>query len=262
MTVETEELSRSQHPASDAPFVPWDTLYRYLKTNFRQGDHVAVLGPTGAGKTHIALAVGDLRTYTILLACKPNDPLILDALARGYWLVPTDKLEIPYVDGKPYHPRVIYWPRLSAKQRRAVGDHRVLEAERNMQAPRVKSALGYVRQNGHWSIILDEGTYICRDLHLQRDVDSALFQFRTLNASIILLGQRPSWMGRYALSQPTHLFLFNTNDREDRKALGDISGVDTKLVRDLVGGLSFKEHHFLYIDTREQRMFRSVAPPR
>ena len=131
-----------------------------------------------------------------------------------------------------------------------------------MHKPRVQAAIGYVRQNGHWAIILDEGTYICRDLSLQRDVDSALMHFRTLNSSIIILGQRPSWMGRYTLSSPTHLFLFNTNDREDRKALGDISGVDTKIVRDIVGDLSYERHEVLYLDTRRRHMVRTIAPAR
>jgi hypothetical protein len=242
--------------------VPWAELYRYLGANFRQGDHVAILGPTGAGKTHIAFAVAELRSYVILIACKPEDPLVDDALKRGYWLIPTDKLEVPYSDGRPLHPRVIYWPRLAEKTRRKIPDHQLLAAERAHQKPRVGAALGYVRQNGHWAVIVDEGTWVCRDLNLQRDVDSALFSFRTLNSSVIILGQRPSWMGRYVLSSPTHLFLFNTNDRDDRKALGDVSGIDSALVRDIVGELDFDRHHFLYIDTRTRTMLRSVAPPR
>lgn len=245
-----------------APFVQWSSLYSYLKTNFEQGDHVAILGPTGSGKTHIALEVAELRSYVIVVACKPKDPLVEDALQKGYWLVPTDRLEIPYVDGRPYHKHVIYWPRLSESARRKIPDQHVIEAETMHQKPRVRGALGYVRNNGHWAIILDEGTYVCRDLNLQRDVDKSLFQNRTLKSSILILGQRPSWMGRYALSQPTHLFLFNTNDREDRKALGEISGVDTSLVRDLVGSLDFPRHEFLYIDTRNRKMFRSIAPRR
>ena len=249
-------------PDAEAPRVPWDHLYRYLGDKFEQGDHVAVLGPTGSGKTHIALEVAELRTYVILLACKPQDPLIVDAQKRGYWMIPTDKIEIPYSDGKPLHRKVIYWPRLSERSRKKLPHHMLLPAERQMQKPRVAATLGYIRQNGHWAIVIDEGTYVCRDLNLQRDVDSALFQNRTLKSSIILLGQRPSWMGRYALSQPTHLFLFNTNDREDRKALGDVSGVDSNLVRDLVGGLDFRAHEFLYIDTRDRIMFRSIAPRR
>lgn len=245
-----------------APRVGWPHLHGYLRRNFRQGDHVAIIGPTGVGKTHVAFPVAELRGHVIVIACKPRDELVSDALERGYWLVPTDQLEVPYVDGRPVHSRVVYWPRLGERTRRKLPPEQVLRAEKVHQRPRVGAAFGYVRNEGHWCLVVDEGTWVCRDLGLQRDVDSALFQFRSLNASIVILGQRPSWMGRYVLSSPTHLFLFNTNDGDDRKALGDVSGVNTRLVAELVARLDFERHEFLYIDTRRRLMFRSVAPPR
>lgn len=255
------ELSEAELDQA-APFRPWPALYGYLRREFAQGDHVAIIGPTGTGKTHIALEVAEIRSYVIVVACKPRDPLIEDAMARGYWLNQTDHLEIPYTDGRPLHPKVVYWPRLGERTRRKLPQQHVLAAEKAHQKPRVGAAIGYVRNEGHWCLIIDEGTWVCRDLNLQRDVDSALFQFRTLNASVIILGQRPSWMGRYVLSSPTHLFLFNTNDTNDKKALGEISGVDTKLVERIVSRLSHRAHECLYINTRTREMFRTVAPAR
>lgn len=245
-----------------APRLEWPAMFSYLQREFQQGDHVAIIGPTGTGKTHMALEIAEIRTYVLVVACKPRDPLVTDTMKRGYWHVPGNKLEIPYADGVPLHKRVVYWPRLSKAVSDKMPAHRRLKAERDLQKPLVGGALGYVRSNGHWALVLDEGTWICRDLNLQREVDSALFQFRTLNASMIVLGQRPAWMGRYVLSQPTHLFLFNTNDTNDKKALGDIGGVDTKLVQHLVGQLDKNGHECLYINTRHYEMFRTVAPPR
>jgi len=245
-----------------APAVAWADLYTYLGREFKQGDHCAIIGPTGSGKTHVAFPVAELRSYVIVVACKPADPLVTESLSRGYHLNDTDELEIPYSDGVPLYRRVVYWPRLSERARRKLPQAQVLAAEKRHQRPRVGAAIGYVRNEGHWALVLDEGTWVCRDLNLQRDVDSALFQFRTLNSSVIILGQRPSWMGRYVLSSPTHLFLFNTNDGDDRKALGDVSGVDGKLVAEIVSRLDYERHEFLYIDTRRRRLFRSIAPPK
>jgi energy-coupling factor transporter ATP-binding protein EcfA2 len=247
---------------NEAPRVEWPALHRYLAAQFQQGDHVAVLGPTGTGKTHLALEVAELRKYVMIVACKPADPLIDDAVAKGYYLVPGNRLEVPYSDGVPLHRHVIYWPRLVEPKGKHLEHHRLLGAERAMQKPLVGGALGYVRRRGHWCLVLDEGTYVTRDLGLQRDVDSALTQFRTLNASVVVLGQRPAWMGRYVLSMPTHLFLFKTANSDDLKSLGDISGTDTKLVQALVRGLDGQSHEFLYINTRAQEMFRSTAPAR
>lgn len=258
----TSRTSRAPDLDQAAPFVAWGELYRYLRREFEQGDHVAVIGPTGSGKTHIALEVAEIRSYVILVALKPRDPLIDDAMRRGYHLVPGNRLEIEYVDNKPLHRRIVYWPRLSGRAQQALPAEALLAAEKEIQKPAVRGAIGYVRRKGHWALILDEGTWICRDLNLQREVDSALFQFRTMKSSVIILGQRPSWMGRYVLSSPTHLFLFSTNDTNDRKALGEISGVDTKLVQEIVGRLDFRRHEFLYINTRTRQMFRSIAPAR
>lgn len=260
ITPRQADLERQSRSA--APFLEWPKLYRYLQSEFQQGDHVAVIGPTGSGKSHIAFEVAEIREHVLTVACKPADPLIDNALGHGYWLVPGNKLEIPYTDGRPTYKKVIYWPRLSAKAAGKLEARQLLAAEKAMQRPAVGSAIGYVRRQGHWCLVIDEGTWVCRDLGLQRDIDSALFQFRTLNASVVILGQRPSWMGRYVLSSPTHLFLFSTNDTNDRKALGEISGVDTKLVGELVRQLDWDRHEALYINTRSREMFRTVAPPR
>ena len=265
-TLTTVPVSRTRRPEASldelAPVLPWPELFARLKSSFRQGDHVTAIGPTGCGKTHIALAVAEIRSHVMVVACKPKDPLVDDAVARGYYRIPGNELEIPYVDGRPMHKRVVYWPMLPAALRQKLPKHKILGAEKAIQAPLVGGAIGYVRNAGHWCLVIDEGTWVCRDLKLQRDIDSALFQFRSLNASIIILGQRPAWMGRYVLSQPTHLFLFNTNDRDDRKALGDVSGVDSRAVETVVQQLDQKRHEFLYIDTRDRKMFRSVAPAR
>lgn len=251
-----------QDSVRSAPEVDWATLHSHLSRNFIQGDHVAILGPTGTGKTHIALEVAALRRYSMLLACKPQDPLIDDAIAKGYWLVPGNKLEVPYVDNEPHYPRIIYWPRLPQSVASSLPTEALLAAEKAHQKPLMRGALGYVRRNGHWCVVVDEGTWVCRDLRLQEEIDSALTMFRTLKASLVVLGQRPAWMGRYVLSQPTHLFLFQTANTDDQKALGDISGTDTKMVQQIVRGLDKASHQFLYIDTRSMRMMRSVAPPR
>lgn len=248
--------------ATEAPFVPWPRVAAYLRAEWEQGEHFALLGRTKSGKTTAALEVADLRSYVILVAVKPRDDLIEQARRdHGYWLVETDRLEVPYSDGRPLHRKVLYWPRLSDRQRRKLPNSQLLAAERAMQRPRVAGAIGYVRQNGHWTLFLDETTWVCRDLNLQRDVDSALFQFRSLESSLILCAQRPSWVGRFALSSPRFLAIFHTNDGADRKSLGEISSVDTNAVRDIVADLDFTRHEFLLIDTYARRMMRTVVIP-
>lgn len=253
---------RLPDPDLEAPFLEWPAMMAYLRENFKQGDHVSLLGPTGTGKTHMALEVAEIRTYVLVIACKQRDPLIEDTIARGYYLVPGNKLEIPYVDGIPHHKKVVYWPRLPQSVASKLPEAERIRARKRIQRPLIQGALGYVDLNGHWCVVLDEGTWVYKDLGLGEDVDSALNQWRTNKASIIILGQRPAWMGRYVLSQPTHVFLFNTGNVEDAKSLGDITGANTKLVREIVQRLDHRTHECLYINARTREMFRTRAQAR
>src|SRR5512142_7809 len=99
---------------SAAPRVSWAQLHAYLRRNFAQGDHVSILGPTGTGKTHIALELAELRDYSLVIATKPHDPLIEETLRRGYYRVSTEELRkgVDHVDGRPLHRRMVYWPQL------------------------------------------------------------------------------------------------------------------------------------------------------
>lgn len=213
------------------------------------------------------MELAELRDYVLFVACKPEDPLIRELVSHGYWV--SGNLDIPYLEDPPgskrfvpAYKRVVYWPRLKSEVIRKLRPADLLRAEKTMQKPAVGAAIGYVRKNGSWCLIMDEATWVCRDLGLQREVDSALFQFRTLNASLILCGQRPSWMGQYALSQPTHLFLFQTSHKNDIKALGDISGVNHDAVVATVMSLNHRTHEVLYVNTRTREMFRTIAPAR
>ena len=145
-------------------FVDWQDVYEMLSSDFRQGDHVTIIGPTGAGKTHIAVEVAELRTYVLFIACKPRDPLIEDLRHRGYYV--TRDLELAYVEGRPMHRRVVYWPRFS--ERETKGDQL---REQHLQSAAVRKAFSYARRNGSWCLVIDEGTWVCRDLKLQRVAD-------------------------------------------------------------------------------------------
>lgn len=248
----------------DARRVTWAEAMSYLRREFRQGDHVSILGPTGTGKTHVALEIAEIRTYVLVIACKQRDPLIEDTIARGYHLIPGNDLRkgIEYVDGRPRHTKLVYWPRLPESVASKLPESERIRARSRLQKPLIAGALGYVDLDGHWCVVLDEGTWIARDLGLQKEIDAALMQWRTNKASIIFLSQRPAWVGRYVLSMPKFVFLFNTPNVDDAKSLGDITGANARTVRSIVANLDRKAHEVLLINTETGEMFRTVANAR
>src|SRR5215471_7435759 len=89
--------------------------------SWNQGEHVTLIGPTGLGKTTLALSILHRRRFVVVVACKPQDPLISDLKKAGYYI----SREWPV----PSHvERVVFWPRI--EEIRHIGEQR--EAIRNL----------------------------------------------------------------------------------------------------------------------------------
>ena len=233
-------------------------MRRHLLDNWRTGEHATLVGPTGSGKTHLAVTLGELTPHLIVLATKQRDPLISGLLQKGYKLV--DRIgDIPMAvrsecKDVPVHRRVLYWPRQEGKTE---------TQRRRSQAAKAAEALTYVQRNGDWAILFDEGLWMAKNLRLEQEMESLWFQGRTMGVSVITCAQRPSHLPLLAFSQATYLFLWRVNDRRDIERLREISGnVDLATIEAIVNSLDWDSHEFLMVDTRRGVLARSIAPPR
>lgn len=77
---------------------------------------------------------------------------------------------------------------------------------------------------GGWAIYIDEAYYIEHELGLGRNLTKLLTQGRSKRLTIILGVQRPAWISRFALSEPTHILASRFGDRRDIKTMREISG--------------------------------------
>src|SRR5215472_5611577 len=73
-----------------APFVPWEKLEPKLKKDWTPGEHVTLIGPTGSGKTHMALALARICKYSLIIATKRRDPL-LESLQKRHLVISEPK---------------------------------------------------------------------------------------------------------------------------------------------------------------------------
>jgi hypothetical protein len=237
-----EELRRTRPPR-----VPWGSFYPLFRREFRQGQHVTIIGPNGGGKTTLELEVADARSYVMFLATKPRDPLI-ESLARerGYHVIHSlDEIETVADEGPddgdvrhvPRFHRYVYWPQF--------GRTFALRDKREQQARAIGKALNYAFDAGGWCVLADELVWLIQQLRLSDELEAYWYQARTLNVSLVACAQRPAWVPRAAYSQAKHIFLFKTNDREDVRRLGDIAGADVERVRYEVARL--EPFEFLYI---------------
>lgn len=212
-----------------APFVAWPHFLRLFQ--WGQGEHITVIGRTGSGKTHLSLQLLPRRRYVLVIATKPRDPLIAQLKRRGYHV--TREWPVPH----EVYPRVVYWPRIEQV------------ADVAGQRAGIARVLADVYKSGAWAVYCDEIRYLADTLGLRSYLELLWLQGRSLNVSLVGGTQRPAWVPPEAFSQASHLFLFRETDQRNLKRLGEIGGIDSDLLRQLVARLDWDSHEVLYVST-------------
>lgn len=224
---------------TSAPVVKWEEFLS--KFNWRQGEHIAMIGPTGSGKTTLALAILDRRAFVTVLATKPQD-VVLDTLK--------DQGFIRLKEWKDYDPirmpKRLIWPDASD----------LYSATKQRQVFRY--AIRSMYKQGGWCIYIDELWFIIHHLKLQLEVKTLLQQSRSLYNSLIVLTQRPAFVPLEVYDQSTHLFFWRDNDERNLKRLSGVSWRSAKEVQTLVANL--EQYQVLYFDLNTGMMLR-VTPP-
>jgi len=243
---------RAQRQSSVA-FVGWSKLEQQLDRTWKPGQHVTLIGKTGSGKTHLALALADLRPYTIIAATKRRDPLIQSAGA-SYKVVASMK-EIPRTEnGRPVFRKVIVWPGMTE------ANEKIRHA---MQADSLRDTFATAERQGHWTVLLDETMWAYDMLGLKRELDSVWYQGRSSGVSLVASAQRPTRVPRLMISSASHLFLSYVSDKRDLEPLRDIGGVvPREVIESTLPTLDWERHEFLYIGADTGEIARTIAPPR
>lgn len=219
--------------------VSWDEF----QTRFRwkQGEHVAAIAPTGAGKTTLMRALIPYRKYSIFMGTKPDDPLYRAIQREGFRRVES------VAEIKPWDNKILLWP----KQRKTIAE------TFSLQKRVFRDAFDMVVNQRAWTLWVDECKYMSEQLGLTRSLTYCLEQLRSINGTTINGAQRPVWLPKSVLANSSHVFLWKTTDRDDQRRLADIGGLDARVVAAEAHTLG--KHEFIYIHTRgtEIKMLRS-----
>lgn len=219
--------------------VKWDDFIS--RFNWKQGEHITLIGPTGSGKTTLINEILDKREYPLVLATKKVDSS-LDQLKRKHKLKEVKRL-IPGVHGRVMlRPE---FPNVSATELKR--RHREVFSEALMGAFR----------NGGYCVVNDEIRYLHEQLKLTNELELLWLQGRSLGVSMVAGTQRPRGIPLTAYNAASHLFLWRDNDKENLKRLSHISsaGVDPKQVQSDVANLPW--HDVLYVNTRTGERLQS-----
>lgn len=234
-----------------APVVDWPYFIEYV-FDWKQDEHVGLIGPTGTGKSNLTYQILPLRDYVVYFATKPRDET-LDKFASkaGYAKIPDwpptkgrgpTKREIPAQE----MPKRILWP--DARQLHSIARQREV----------FQKATVDIYAQGGWCVVWDEFWAMCTLLKLETEARVFLQQARANKISFVMGAQRPSRVPLELFDQASHLFFSRDNDERNLKTISGVGWLAADPIKQLVASL--ERYQFLYINTREGWMYRTTAP--
>lgn len=206
--------------------------------DWKPGEHVVVLAPTGWGKTHmlheLLETVATKECPAVVLIVKPKDSTVEKFRKRLGWRRIEDYPE-PAARLRPKTSGVVVWPR-----------HRF---DPELDEPRIsktmRRAILHSYRHGRKILVVDEAYSLGAEYGLDREMVTVLSKGRSMETAIFGASQKPSHIPLWFYSQSEHLFLGNDPDKRARQRYAEIGGVDPKLVEHEVSGL--RQREFLYI---------------
>lgn len=207
-----------------------DGFLSWFRSVWQPGQHVAVIAPTGAGKTTLVGGILALRRYVLALDPKGGDDTLT---ALGY-------------------PRLSAWPgerkleRIVAKNdedgipSRFIVGPRVSRVEDRARLKLVtKQALDGAFNMGGWTLYSDELQLMTdpRMMNLRTEADGILIAARNMGLSFVSSYQAPSWVTPHASRMATWCAVAQTRDTDVVNKLAEVLGRPKPEIRGAMEGL-------------------------
>lgn len=239
-------------PDHMAPVVGWDEFEEEL--DWRQNQHIGMIGPTGQGKTNATYHLLKRRDYVAYFAIKPHDET-LEAFAgsNGYdriydWPPMIKRLGRRAREASPEEmPRRLLWP-----------DSSTLVAEEEQRRVFAKASADIYTKGG-WCSVWDDYWYLSNILGMEKTAKKFLANARSNYAPMVLCAQRPAGNRMVEIfDQAEHLFFFRDNDKRNLETIAGVGYLNSEVIKAFVANL--QRYQMLYINTREGTMYRTSAP--
>lgn len=243
---------REVPPDHLAPVLAWDDFMSYV-FDYRQNQHVGLIGPTESGKSTLQFAILPLRKYVTFFATKPRDE-VLDQFADQ---ASYQKIE----QWPPMKSRALWRPRPfkpgEMPKRLLWPDAKQISATENQKAV-FNAAIDDIYSDGCWCVVWDEFWLMCNQLEMDHKARLVLQQARSNDISFMMGAQRPARIPLELYDQTTHLFFWRDNDEANLKRVSGVGWLSSGLIRAFVANL--EPFQVLYLNTRKGWMYRTTAP--
>lgn len=206
---------------------------------YRPGEHVTILGPTGSGKSFLAFdllgVTASEQLPAVVLAMKPRDTTLTRWGRKVKFRTVRTWPPVPSLWQPRKPPGYILWPTHTFDPDRD-------DARLHME---FRKAILDNYKRGKRITFADEGYGLTNDLDLDRECITIWTRGRAMGNGLWMASQKPTHLPLHAYNQAAHLFLARDPDKRSRDRYAEISGVDPNMIKDTVATLP--KYHFLYI---------------
>jgi hypothetical protein len=214
--------------------LPWDQFLRYMADVWKPGQHIAMIGPTGEGKTTFAAGLLKLRKYVLALDPKGEDETLTASGFERVYHLPNRDLDLSWQ--VRHWDSVRQWNRIHQRiaedyDARIIigGPARTMEQDAANQKLMLES-FQYAREAGGWTVYVDEFELISsqRMFNLGRWVERMLISARREGTSVVTSYQAQAWVSKHASRQARFAVIWPTGDRDMIKNVAQSMGRDWK----------------------------------
>jgi hypothetical protein len=213
--------------APDIVACSWWMFLEWFKEVWEPGQHLAIVGPTGEGKTTLAVPLLQLRKWVIALDPKGEDQTLQKS---GFTRVTKFSTGLTG-RATPKLPRKIRNAVAEEKPARLIigGASDSTAADRALRKL-MAQALEMVRAQGGWAIYADEFQILSdrKMFGLGDLVERLLISARSQGTSVVTSYQAPSWVPKAALRQASYVLLTGNRDPNMIKNIAEAMGREWK----------------------------------